>query len=136
MESSKNFFDLFVWKKAHEFVLCVYKSCNSFPDFEQFGLRSQFTRAAVSIAANIAEGYKKLSKKDKLHFFNISQGSLEECKYYILLSRDLGYISNEDYTQLCSLAKETSKLLLLYIQGIQGNAFQDSQDQCLAPLQR
>ena len=126
MESSKNFFDLYVWKKAHEFVLCVYKSSLDFPDFERFGLRSQFTRAAVSIAANIAEGYKKLSKTDKLRFFNISQGSLEECKYYILLSRDLGYISEEDYSELCSLAKETSKLLLLYIQGIQSNNYQEA----------
>ena len=126
MESSKNFFDLYVWKKAHEFVLCVYKSSQDFPDFERFGLRSQFTRAAVSIAANIAEGYKKLSKTDKLRFFNISQGSLEECKYYILLSRDLGYISEEDYSELCSLAKETSKLLLLYIQGIQSNNYQEA----------
>ena len=126
MESSKNFFDLYVWKKAHEFVLCVYKSSHDFPDFERFGLRSQFTRAAVSIAANIAEGYKKLSKTDKLRFFNISQGSLEECKYYILLSRDLGYISEEDYSELCSLAKETSKLLLLYIQGIQSNNYQEA----------
>ena len=126
MESSKNFFDLYVWKKAHEFVLCVYKSSHDFPDFERFGLRSQFTRAAVSVAANIAEGYKKLSKTDKLRFFNISQGSLEECKYYILLSRDLGYISDEDYSELCSLAKETSKLLLLYIQGIQSNNYQEA----------
>ena len=126
MESSKNFFDLYVWKKAHEFVLCVYKSSHDFPDFERFGLRSQFTRAAVSVAANIAEGYKKLSKTDKLRFFNISQGSLEECKYYILLSRDLGYISEEDYSELCSLAKETSKLLLLYIQGIQSNNYQET----------
>ena len=126
MESSKNFFDLYVWKKAHEFVLCVYKSSHDFPDFERFGLRSQFTRAAVSIAANIAEGYKKLSKTDKLRFFNISQGSLEERKYYILLSRNLGYISDEDYSELCSLAKETSKLLLLYIQGIQSNNYQEA----------
>ena len=126
MESSKNFFDLYVWKKAHEFVLCVYKSSHDFPDFERFGLRSQFTRAAVSIAANIAEGYKKLSKTDKLRFFNISQGSLEECKYYILLSHDLGYISDEEYLELCSLAKESSKLLLLYIQGIQSNNYQET----------
>jgi four helix bundle protein len=125
MEASKSFFDLFVWKKAHEFVLCVYRVCSKFPDFEQFGLRSQFTRAAVSIPANIAEGYKKLSKADKLRFFNISQGSLEECKYYILLSKDLGYISNESYIELCSLAKETSKLLLLYIQGVQNNDYKN-----------
>lgn len=125
MEASKSFFDLFVWKKAHEFVLCVYRVCSQFPDFEQFGLRSQFTRAAVSIPANIAEGYKKLSKADKLRFFNISQGSLEECKYYILLSKDLGYISNESYIELCSLAKETSKLLLLYIQGVQNNDYKN-----------
>lgn len=63
MDYSKSFYDLFVWKKAHELVLYVYRATNSFPDFERFGLRSQFTRAAVSIPANIAEGYKKYQKQ-------------------------------------------------------------------------
>ena len=67
------------WQKAHAFVLAFYKTKRYFPEDEKFALVPQFQRAAVSIAANIAEGYKKVSKADKLRFFNIAQGSLEEC---------------------------------------------------------
>lgn len=116
-----SFFDLLVWKKAHEFVLKVYKATASYPEYEKYGLRSQFTRAAVSIPANIAEGYGKIATADKLRFYNISQGSIEECRYYILLSRDLEYISSNEYSELCSLIKDTSKLLTLYINGIKNN---------------
>ena len=91
-EPSKNFTDLIVWQKAHEFVLETYKVTRDFPMEERFALCTQFQRAAVSIPANIAEGYKKLSRADKLRFMNISQGSLEECRYYIILSKDLSYI--------------------------------------------
>ena len=63
---------VYAWQKAHEFVLSAYRIIPNFPDFEKFGLCSQFRRAAVSIAANFAEGYKRLSQADKLHFFNIS----------------------------------------------------------------
>lgn len=89
---TRRFEDIVAWQKAHQFVLMTYQTTKGFPDYERFGLCSQFQRAAVSIAANIAEGYKKLSKADKLRFFNISQGSLEECRYYCVLSKDLGYI--------------------------------------------
>lgn len=116
-----SFFDLLVWKKANEFVLKVYKTTASYPEYEKYGLRSQFTRAAVSIPANIAEGYGKIATADKLRFYNISQGSIEECRYYILLSRDLEYISSNEYSELCSLIKDTSKLLTLYINGIKNN---------------
>ena len=80
MEKTKTFEDLLVWKCAHEFVLEVYKITETFPKNEVFGLTSQFRRAAVSVAANIAEGYKKKGKADKLRFFNMSQGSLEESR--------------------------------------------------------
>ena len=72
-----SFKDIIAWQKGYEFVLLTYKVTRQFPDFEKYGLSSQFQRAAVSIIANIAEGYKKLSKADKLRFMNISQGSLE-----------------------------------------------------------
>lgn len=75
-----SFENIVAWQKAHKFVLNVYIITRHFPDEERFGLTSQFRRAAISIEANIAEGYKKLSKADKLRFFNISQGSLEECR--------------------------------------------------------
>jgi len=108
---TKSFQELIVWQKAHKFVLAVYKLTNSFPKEELFGLTSQFRRAAISIPANIAEGYRKRGKADKARFLNISEGSLEECKYYLILAKDLGYseIKNES-----ELAEEISKLLYAY----------------------
>ena len=75
------------------------QSNQKFPEFEKYGLSSQFQRAAVSIVANIAERYKKLGKADKLRFMNIAQGSLEECRCYVMLSKDLGYINEEEFQE-------------------------------------
>lgn len=88
-QPSRSFKDLMVWQKAHQFVLLVYQLSNDFPKSEVYGLTSQLRRAAVSIAANIAEGFKKRSLADKLRFLNIAQGSLEECRYYLILVKDL-----------------------------------------------
>ena len=88
---TRSFKDLIVWQKAHKFVLDVYNYTKAFPQDEIYGLTSQFRRAAVSIAANIAEGFKRTGKKEKLRFYNISQSSLEECRYYLILARDLNY---------------------------------------------
>ncbi len=118
---TRRFEDIVAWQKAHQFVVMIYRTTRTFPDFEKFGLSSQFQRAAVSIAANIAEGYKKLSKTDKLRFFNISQGSLEECRYYCLLSRDLGYIDETTYQQLVQTVLDTSYMLNAYIKGVVEN---------------
>ena len=112
---TRNFEDIIAWKNAHSLVILVYRITKTFPDYERFGLCSQFQRAAVSIPANIAEGYKKLSKADKLRFFNISQGSIEECRYYCILSRDLGYINEQVYTQLLQKILDTSYMLNSYI---------------------
>ena len=84
MAVAKSFHDLVVWQKAHAFVLQVYHVTGGFPAEERFGLVSQFRRAAVSIPANIAEGFRKNGRADKLRFYNISQGSLEECRYYLV----------------------------------------------------
>ena len=115
---NKDFRDIIAWQKAHQFVLMVYDAVKSFPDEERYALRSQFTRAAVSIPANIAEGFKKLSKADKLRFMNIAQGSLEECRYYIILSKDLGYISEKLYNQLFNSIEITSRFLNSYCHAI------------------
>ncbi len=116
-----SFENIIAWQKAHAFVLLVYKVTRHFPDFESYGLSSQFQRAAVSISANIAEGYKKLSKADKLRFFNISQGSLEECRNYILLSRDLEYLYDGETELLQESIEETSRFLNSYCNGIINN---------------
>ena len=113
-----SFTNIIAWQKAHSFVLEAYKCCAKFPDFEKFGLVSQFTRAAVSIPANIAEGYKRLSQGEKLRFMNYAQGSLEECRYYIILSKDLGYIDADRYDMMIDLIEEVSKLLNGYVKGI------------------
>ena len=118
---SRTYEDLLTWQKAHNFVVLAYNTIATFPSYEQYGLCSQFRRAAVSIPANIAEGYKKLGKQDKLRFFNIAQGSLEECRYYIILSKDLGFIDEETFNRLSVSAEETSKLLTAYCKGIIGN---------------
>lgn len=119
---SQSFEDVIAWKRAHAFVLSVYKVTKGFPDDEKFGLTSQFRRAAVSIEANIAEGYRKIGKQDKLRFFNISQGSLSECKDYIILARDLEYINMEQYQELWQSSEEVSRLLISYCNGIINNS--------------
>ena len=118
---TRSFEDLITWQKAHEFVVCVYRTTATFPQNESFGLTSQFRRAAVSIAANIAEGYKKISKADKLRFFNISQGSIEECRYYIRLAFDLNYINEEVRQELQFSLYNCSKFLNSYCQGVINN---------------
>ena len=111
MIPSKRFTDLIVWQKAHQFVLSVYKLTKKLPKEEMFGLYPQFRRATVSIPANIAEGFRKKGKKDKVKFFNVAEGSLEECKYYMILTKDLGYA---DVKEESDLSEEVSKLLNAY----------------------
>lgn len=115
MEKSKNFTELIVWQKAHTFVLKIYNLTRNFPKEEVYGLTSQLRRAAVSIPANIAEGYKKRGKPDKVRFLNMAEGSLEECHYYLILSEDLGFV---DTKELGSAKEEIGKLLTSYSKAI------------------
>lgn len=119
------FEDLIAWQRARVFIKHVYQITKTFPDDERFGLISQFRRAAVSIGANIAEGYKRMGKDDKLRFFNYSQGSLEECRCYIILSGDLGYINVHEATNLTAEIEDTSRLLNSYIQAITNKKIQE-----------
>ena len=111
-----SFKELLVWKIAHAFVLRVYRITKNYPIEEKFGLTNQFRRAAVSVPANIAEGYRKYSPKEKLHYVNIAHCSLEECRYFLILSEDLGY--NKSNVEEMSLLEEVSKLLTLYKRSI------------------
>jgi four helix bundle protein len=112
---ARSFKDLIVWQKAHEFVLEVYKTTAPFPRHETYGLSSQMRRAAVSIAANIAEGFRKRGKADKARFLNTAEGSVEESHYYLLLARDLHYAETE---ALLKLLDEVSRLLNSYSRAI------------------
>ena len=111
MEKTHSFRDLIVWQKAHQFVLAIYSATKLFPKEEIFALTSQVRRAAISIAANISEGHKKKTIPNQLNFLNISEGSLEEVKYYIILSKDLQYITEKDYEQLTNTAEEVGRLI-------------------------
>ena len=113
--SAKTFQDLLVWRKAHEFVLAVYRLTSSFPKTETYGLAQQIRRAAVSIPANIAEGFKRRRKTDKARFMNIAEGSLEESRYYLILTQDLGYA--QAGVQM-DVLEQASRLLNAYAQAI------------------
>jgi len=108
---AQSFRDLIVWQKAHQFVLGIYKLTEHFPNSELYGLSSQLTRAAVSVPANIAEGFRKRSRREKHRYMEIAHSSLEECRYYLILVADLGYGNINELEQLLT---EVSRMLYAY----------------------
>ena len=108
---ARTFQDLLVWQKAHGFVLGAYAFTAGFPKQETYGLALQMRRAAVSIPANIAEGFRRRGKADKARFLNMAEGSVEECRYFLILARDLGY---GDTRELFTALEELSRLLNAY----------------------
>lgn len=115
---STRFEDVVIWQKAHQFVLQIYKLTETFPKHELYGLTSQLRRAAVSIPANFAEGFGKPTKPDKLKFYSISQGSIEECRYYLILARDLDY---GDTTECRNILEEVGRMLGSYMYKIRSD---------------
>ena len=116
---ARNFQDLLVWQKAHKLVLAVYQTTATFPKHELFGLSCQLQRAAVSVPANIAEGFKRRGRGDKARFLNIAQASLEECRYLLILTRDLGYANSDS---LLVLLDETSRFLDNYLHSLSSSS--------------
>ena len=116
MANIRTFHDLGVWRKAHELVLSVYKITKTFPKEELYVLVAQIRRAAISITANIVEGFRRKTLKDSLNFYRMADASLEELKYHLFLSHDLGYISDNEYSAAISLCEEVGKLLTRWIQ--------------------
>ena len=112
---ARTFQDLLVWQKAHRFVLDIYALTAAFPKHETHGLSLQMRRAAVSIPANIAEGFRRRSKADKARFMNMAEGSVEECRYFLILAKDLGY---GDTQKLSTGLEEVSRLLGAYTAAI------------------
>ena len=98
-----------VWKEAHALTLNVYRLTAALPADQRFGLVSQMQRAAVSVPVNIAEGFKRRGQADKVRFYNIAQGSLEELRYYFMLCRDLGY--RVEYESLAGQADRIARML-------------------------
>ena len=104
-----------VWKEAHKLVLSIYKITKKFPKEEQFRLVDQVCRSSSSVGANIVEGSSRQHTKELIQFLYLSKGSLEETKYHLLLSKDLGYISSQEYELLINQAELVGKLLYGFI---------------------
>ncbi len=100
-----------MWQKAHRLVLAVYEFTSHLPKQETYGLSLQMRRAAISIPANIAEGFRKRSRPDKARFMNMAEGSVEEIRYYLILAQDLGYGQTGE---LMASLEEVSRLLYSY----------------------
>lgn len=105
---------LIVYQKAKQLVIVVYKTTKSFPREELYGLTSQARRAALSIPANIVEGYVKSSRKEFVRFLDISIGSVAELEVHLEISFELGYINKSNFDILTDLLTEVKKLLYSY----------------------
>ncbi len=110
----KNFYDLEVWRKGHELVLEIYKITKEFPKDELYGVVSQLRRAASLITANIAEGFARFHFKDKIKFYHQSRGSAAEVQNFLLLAKDLSYIS----PNTCSVLGENTNDIIRLLNGL------------------
>jgi four helix bundle protein len=97
MEKIKNFSDLIAWQEGHKFIVSVYHYTKKFPTEERFGLTVQLRRSAISLTSNIAEGFSRFSRKEKNQFYSIALGSLAEAFNQLLIARDVGYLSMEEF---------------------------------------
>lgn len=95
-----SFEKLEVWQLAKELVIGIYKISKNFPVSEQYGLTSQITRAAISVASNLAEGSSRMSRKDQAHFSQIAYSSLMEVACQLNIAKELGFINEEKYVEL------------------------------------
>jgi four helix bundle protein len=112
---AKGFFDIKAWQKADDLAVDVYDKTKSFPRHQLYSLTNQMQRAAVSVAANIAEGSGRRTLQDYIRFLYQAKGSLAELEYYIHLSKRLGYLSDADYQRLSALQDETARILTGFI---------------------
>lgn len=115
MANLQSFRELKVWQKSHALVLLTYRITKNLPSEEKFGLQSQMRRAAISVAANIVEGFRRTSPRDSLRFYDIANASLEELRYETQVASDLSYIPRTDYLLAAEALEEVSKMLNAWI---------------------
>jgi four helix bundle protein len=106
-----SFRELRVWKRAHGLALEVHRLTGSYPAVERYGLAAQMRRAAVSVVSNIAEGCGRQHDPELAYFLRIARGSIRELECQLMLSRDLGYISQEAWSNLDAGSQDVSKML-------------------------
>lgn len=107
----KSFQELEVWQKAHHLALRTYCVTDSFPDRERFGVTSQIRRSAASIPANIAEGFGRRTTRELLQFLANANGLLEETRYFLILSRDLGYLKRQDFEDMDKQCSSVAQMI-------------------------
>jgi four helix bundle protein len=112
VDKIKSFTDLIAWKKAHNLAVSSYKIIKDFPNYEQYGLASQMRRSVVSVSSNIAEGFSRYGSKEKTQFYRIAKGSLTEFQNQLLLAKDVGYITKEQFKELAELSSESGRLIM------------------------
>lgn len=105
------FTDLNTWKEGHKLVLMVYQITKKFPKEELFGLINQMRRAVISVTSNIAEGFSRQSYKEKAQFYSMAQGSLTELQNQLLISKDVGYLTAEEYKEIIYQSAIVHKLI-------------------------
>ena len=111
MSKVQSFKDLIIWQKSHQLTLKLYTLTKQFPDAEKFMITSQIRRAAYSIPSNIVEGHSRNSGKEFRYFLSIARGSLSELEYFLILSKDLKYIAEDEFNELEANLVEISKIL-------------------------
>jgi four helix bundle protein len=107
----KQFTDLYTWQESHKLVLMIYKMIKNFPKEETFALSDQMRRASVSITSNIAEGFGRQTIKEKIQFYYQAQGSLTEIKNQLIVAKDIGYLSLDDFSNIFQQADTSHQLL-------------------------
>lgn len=115
----KTYRELDVWKKAMDMVVAVYNMTAAFPEKERCGLTSQIQRAAVSIPANIAEGYGRVHRGDYLHHLSIARGSLAELETHNTIAVRLGFVPREQAVPVWDMTQEIGKMLTTMIRTLQ-----------------
>jgi len=118
----KSYRELTVWQKSYAFVLEVYRETGAFPRSELFGLTSQLRRAAVSVPANIAEGYCRDTRADYVRFLTIAQGSVGELDTLLSLAHDLAYLDDATAQQLTGLLAEVRRMLTRLVQSLRASS--------------
>jgi len=118
-EKLKSYKDLKVWQRSYQLCLEIYKITKGFPDEEKYGLTSQLRRAAVSVPSNISEGYGRKTTPEYIQFLYIAYGSVCEIETQILLSGDLGYISNGRLEMLKEGIREVERMLKALIRSLE-----------------
>ena len=107
----ERFSDLTVWQEGHKLALNVYRLTDRFPSREHFGIVAQVRRSAASVCANIAEGFGRRTTREMLRSLQVARGELEETRYFLILSRDLGHVESTEFEKAIAQCETVAKLI-------------------------